>query len=65
MMMYRGIQEKNDSRKALADWMFHDHDFPKHSSDYLEISQYLEYHTPFSEALTTFDQVWEEYIQIN
>lgn len=65
MMTYRGIRDKSNSKKALADWMFTDHDFPKHTSDYNEISQYLEFNPPFTEALTVFDDVWEDYVQNN
>ncbi|TFB24016.1 YozE family protein [Filobacillus milosensis] len=65
MMAYRGIQTKGDPKKKLAEWMFNEHDFPKQSKEYMEISQYLEFHTPFPEALTTFDIVWEEYAQDN
>lgn len=61
MMTYRGVKDKSDPKKALADWMFKDHDFPKHSTDYEEISYYLEFNPPFTEALSTFDEVWEEY----
>lgn len=65
MMSYRGIQSKHDPKKKLADWMFREHDFPKQSTDYHVISQYFEFHSPFPEALTTFDEVWEEYKQTN
>ncbi|WP_208590994.1 YozE family protein [Gracilibacillus suaedae] len=61
MMRYRGNKQLDDARR-LADWMFYDHDFPKHSNDYYEISSYLEWHTPFPEAAATYDHLWEEYI---
>lgn len=51
----------SDEKTALAKWAFHDHDFPKYSTDYHELSNYLEWNSPFLEALSTFDQIWEEY----
>ncbi|WP_124219761.1 YozE family protein [Aquisalibacillus elongatus] len=63
MMAYRGVQDVLDPKKQLADWMFKDHDFPKHSTNYEEISDYLEFHSPFNNALSTFDEAWTEYIQ--
>ena len=60
-MIYRGIQNKHDPKKRLADWMFHDFEFPKHTSDYDEISRYLEWNPPFPEAAALFDELWEQY----
>ncbi|SDB90821.1 Uncharacterized protein YozE, UPF0346 family [Pelagirhabdus alkalitolerans] len=62
MMRYRGIKQ-DTKEKRLAEWMYHDHDFPKHSTDYDEISRYLEWNVPFNEAIQTFDDLWEEYQQ--
>ncbi|GAE91424.1 hypothetical protein JCM21714_373 [Gracilibacillus boraciitolerans JCM 21714] len=62
MMQFRGNKQLDNARK-LADWMFYDHDFPKHAKDYDVISNYLEWHIPFSEAVITFDQLWEQYIE--
>ncbi|QGH34731.1 YozE family protein [Gracilibacillus salitolerans] len=61
MMRYRGNKQLDDARR-LADWMFYDHDFPKHSQDYYEISSYIEWHIPFPEAIATYDHLWDEYI---
>ncbi|MDQ0350805.1 uncharacterized protein YozE (UPF0346 family) [Alkalibacillus filiformis] len=60
-MQYRGVVNKQDERKQLADWMFRDHDFPKQSISYDEITQYLEMQVPFADALKTFDVLWDEY----
>ncbi|UOQ85829.1 YozE family protein [Gracilibacillus salinarum] len=62
MMRYRGNKQLDDARK-LADWMFYEHDFPKHSADYDDISRYLEWHTPFPEAISAFDRLWDSYIE--
>lgn len=60
MMRYRGMKHITNESK-LAEWMFRDHDFPKHSTSYDEISSYLEWNIPFTEALQVFDQLWEQY----
>lgn len=60
MMRYRGNKELDDTRK-LAEWMFYDHNFPKQATAYHEISDYIEWHTPFPEAIAAFDEVWENY----
>lgn len=61
MMSYRGKQ-KPDNESMLADHMFHDHDFPKHSIDYNEISNYLEWTSPFANAMAVFDELWDIYL---
>ncbi len=60
MMKYRGMK-KNALERQLADWIFQDHDFPKHSTSHDEISRYLEWNIPFSSALQVFDELWEVY----
>ncbi|WP_174613551.1 YozE family protein [Virgibacillus ihumii] len=60
MMTYRG-NKQTDDKSRLADWMFYDHDFPKHSTDYDEISNYLEWNSPFTNALRVFDELWDDY----
>lgn len=60
MMTYRGKKQADDQSR-LADWIFYDHDFPKQSKDYDEISGYLEWNSPFANALTVFDQLWDTY----
>lgn len=61
MMTYRGQKKINDAGK-LADWMFNDHDFPKYSGDYDELSNYLEWMSPFPNAVYIFDELWEVYL---
>ncbi|WP_102027256.1 YozE family protein [Salirhabdus sp. Marseille-P4669] len=60
MMKYRGMHKHAEERK-FADWLFQDHSFPKHSSTYDEISQYLEWNSPFPSALSLFDRLWSVY----
>ncbi|MFD1849481.1 YozE family protein [Oceanobacillus bengalensis] len=61
LMTYRG-KKKPDDESRLADWAFHDHNFPKHTMDYDEISNYLEWNSPFTNALNVFDELWSVYI---
>ncbi|HLR75032.1 MAG TPA: YozE family protein [Virgibacillus sp.] len=60
VLTYRG-KLKDDDESRLAEWIFLDHDFPKQSKSYDEISQYLEWTSPFLGALTVFDELWEKY----
>ncbi|UJL48247.1 YozE family protein [Virgibacillus sp. NKC19-16] len=60
LMTFRG-KKPPDDQSRLADWVFFDHDFPKHSSDYDEISNYLEWNSPFPAALAVFDELWDKY----
>lgn len=60
LLTYRNTKTMDEKRK-LADWVFYDHDYPKHSSDYDEISNYLEWNSPFPNALAVFDELWEIY----
>lgn len=63
MMTYRGRQEPNN-QSLLADWMFFDHDFPKHSDNYSVLSDYLEFNSPFTDALIIFDELWDTYLMM-
>ncbi|MED4475476.1 MULTISPECIES: YozE family protein [Bacillaceae] len=62
LMTYRG-KKTPDDQSNLADWAFRDHNFPKHSSDYHEISNYLEWNSPFPNALIVFDELWDAYTE--
>ncbi|QKY69161.1 YozE family protein [Lentibacillus sp. CBA3610] len=52
-LTYRG--RETDDKSRLADWMFFDHDFPKQSADYHEISNYPRVEQPFTNALAVFE----------
>lgn len=64
MMTYRGKLAPDDESR-LAEWMFHDSDFPKQATDYDEISDYLEMYSPFGTALAVFDKLYEVYLLKN
>ena len=61
VLTYRGEKKRADAGK-LAEWIFNDFGFPQHSSEYHEVSDYLEWNSPFPEALRVFDDLWTEYI---
>lgn len=52
---------KVDELSTFADSVFHDHSFPKQSSDYDEISSYLEMHSYSLDTMRVFDRAWELY----
>lgn len=60
LLTYRG-KLKSDDKGKLADWAFADHGFPKQATDYNEISNYLEWNSPFPDALKVFDELWNIY----
>ncbi|KGR73285.1 YozE family protein [Streptococcus phocae subsp. phocae] len=54
---------KSDEPVAqLADLVFEDTAFPKHSNDFDVISRYLEDQANFSFNLLQFDHIWEDYL---
>ncbi|MDC3412979.1 YozE family protein [Aquibacillus sp. 3ASR75-11] len=61
MMRFRG-SKLHEEESQLAEWMFHDSNFPKQSTNYDEISSYLEWNIPFTNALRVFDHIWDEYL---
>ncbi|SHF55217.1 YozE family protein [Ornithinibacillus halophilus] len=61
LLTYRG-KKVADDQSRLADWAFYDHDFPKHAKRYDEISDYLEFNSPFHNALSIFDDLWDAYL---
>lgn len=61
LMKFRAPKETDDVTR-LANLAFRDTLFPKHSSDFDEISSYLETHAPFYFNLTLFDDIWQNYL---
>ena len=58
-------QPKNiDAITKFANDAFLDHSFPKHSSDYHEVSAYLEMNGHYLESMRIFDDAWEQYATI-
>lgn len=46
----------------LTEWIYGTKDFPKFSTDFHEISNFLEVYSPFPDALNVFDAMWEQYL---
>jgi uncharacterized protein YozE (UPF0346 family) len=62
LMKYR--QPKiSDDITAFANNAYEDHSFPKHSSSYHEISNYLEMNGHYIDSMSVFDKAWDLYIQ--
>lgn len=61
LMTHRSHKVTDDISK-LANLVFEDTTFPKHSSDFDEISSYMETHANFAFNLSTFDEIWEQYL---
>jgi uncharacterized protein YozE (UPF0346 family) len=60
LMKFR--QEKAlDDISQFANDAFRDHSFPKYSSNYEELSSYLELNGHYLKSMTIFDKVWEMY----
>ncbi|WLR52925.1 YozE family protein [Bacillus tianshenii] len=50
-----------NSYREFANNIYKDGAFPKHSTSYHEISQYLETNSPALDAISVFDELWERY----
>lgn len=61
LMKYRAYKEVDDITK-LANLVYEDSTFPKQSSDFDEISSYLETYANFAFNLSLFDEIWEQYL---
>ncbi|WEV44931.1 YozE family protein [Streptococcaceae bacterium ESL0687] len=61
LMAKRGPKEDCDLT-ILANEVFNDSTFPRHTSDFNEISDYLEREAPFSFNLGKFDEIFDNYL---
>ncbi len=61
-LMTQRNSKSNAPVAVLADHVFDELDFPKHSSNFDEVSRFLEEHASFSFSLSDFDQIWEDYL---
>ncbi|MDV3521757.1 YozE family protein [Bacillus subtilis subsp. subtilis] len=50
-----------DSISEFANQAYEDHSFPKTSTDYHEISSYLELNADYLHTMATFDEAWDQY----
>lgn len=46
----------------LADLVFEESAFPKHTDNFEKVSRYLEDEASFSFNLSEFDKIWEDYL---
>lgn len=46
----------------LAEQVFYEADFPKQSSDFDQVSRFLEEEASFAFSLSDFDRIWEDYL---
>lgn len=61
LIKYRHPKAK-DEISDFANNAYKDHSFPKTSSDYHELSNYLELNGQYLKSMTVFDEAWEAYI---
>lgn len=61
-LMTRRDPKEVDDITRFANAAHDDHSFPKHASDYHEISQYLELNGDYLASMTIFDEAWEKYL---
>lgn len=55
--------KKGDKLGQFAEEVYKDPSFPKYSSDYHEISSYLELNDTSLQSVSVFDKVWDMYEQ--
>lgn len=60
IMRYRGGK---DELSQFAEGVYRDLGFPKESTDYDELSRYLEMNGDYLPTMTVFDRAWENYQQ--
>lgn len=56
---------KHDVVSIFAEAVSHDPQFPKQSTDYDEISSYLEVEADYISTMQLFDEIWELYVEHN
>ena len=59
---YRYLMTQRNPNSADANNAFLDSAFPKQSTDFEEISQYLEENADYLPAMTIFDAAWRRYL---
>ncbi|WP_071459863.1 YozE family protein [Bacillus massilinigeriensis] len=62
LMKYRHPNPK-DTISRFANDAYRDHSFPKLSTDYDDLSSYLELNGHYLTSMTVFDSAWEQYLQ--
>jgi uncharacterized protein YozE (UPF0346 family) len=52
-----------DEISEFANAAYEDHSFPKQSTDYYELTNYLELNGLYLNSMSTFDYAWDLYMQ--
>ena len=58
---FRNDKSKDDLSQ-FANHSYNDHSFPKYSTDYYELTSYLELNGHYLRSMSVFDEAWELYI---
>ena len=61
-LMAQRNPKSNEPVAILADLVFDDTTFPKHTDDFESVSRYLEDEAAFVFNLSDFDRIWEDYL---
>ena len=61
LMKYRHPEPK-EVISVFANDAYQDHSFPKTSSDYDQLSSYLEFNGTYLKSMRIFDEAWELYL---
>ncbi len=60
VLTFRG-GDWSDAKVRFAEEMFHEHNFPKQSADFNELSNYIESYATENLTIDAFDHLWELY----
>jgi len=60
VLTFRG-GDWSDAKVRFAEEMFHEHNFPKQSTDFNELSNYIESYATENLTNEAFDHLWELY----
>jgi uncharacterized protein YozE (UPF0346 family) len=61
-MMTQRVHKKVTAIDYFAEAMVDDLAFPKHATDYHQVSRYLEDEVNYLNNLSIFDEAWEDYL---
>lgn len=62
-LMTKRNPDGHDELAGFANAAFFDQAFPKHSTDYHEISHYLELNASYLTSMSIFDDAWQSYLE--
>ncbi|WP_107950778.1 YozE family protein [Lysinibacillus parviboronicapiens] len=61
VLTFRG-GDWSDRKARFAEEMFHEHNFPKQSADFDELSTYIETYATDNLTTEVFDELWDLYV---